>query len=82
MGSNNYWQTVAGNVRAEMARQRRTATDLIQVLHISRNSVYRRMNGETPFDLAELETVASLLNLPLTVLTSSGSHASLEAVAA
>lgn len=71
-----YWQIVAGNVRAEMARRKRTAPQLQELLHLSRNSVYRRMNGEVPFDLAELDEVARWLSLPLAQLTAA------EAVAA
>lgn len=70
MSSNgNYWQSVAGNVRAEMARRKRTATHLQELLHLSRNSVYRRMNGDVPFDLSELDQVARWLSLPLASLT-------------
>ena len=69
MGSENYWEAVAGNVRAEMARRKRTATDLVNVLHMSRNSVYRRMNGEVPFDLAELQLVAEWLGVSLVALS-------------
>lgn len=77
MSSNDtYWQAVAGNVRAEMARRKRTATHLQELLHLSRNSVYRRMNGDVPFDLEELDRVARWLALPLSSLTT------VEAVAA
>jgi len=59
-----YWQRIAGGVRAEIARQRRTASDLTDILHLSRNSVYRRVNGEVPFDLNEITLVSSWLGVP------------------
>lgn len=46
-----------------MARAQRNATELQSLLHISRNSVYRRMNGEIPFDLSEIHTIANWLEL-------------------
>lgn len=60
----SYWQRVAGGVRAEIARQRRAALDLTEVLHLSRASVYRRVNGEVPFDLAEIEQISRWLGVP------------------
>jgi hypothetical protein len=58
-----YWKVVAGGVRAELARARRNATDLVNLLHLSRNSVYRRLNGEIPFDLSEIVLVAEYLGV-------------------
>ncbi|QIK62313.1 hypothetical protein G7068_03160 [Leucobacter viscericola] len=66
MSSNmSYWQRIAGGVRAEMARQRKDANQLMEVLHLSRNSVYRRMNGDVPFNLNEIATVSEWLNVPI-----------------
>lgn len=57
------WVQVAGGVRAEMARAQRNATELMPLLNLSRNSIYRRLNAEVPFDLAEIHKVASLLGV-------------------
>lgn len=61
--STQTWQQVAGGVRAEMARAQRNASELREVLHLSRNSVYRRMSGEIPFDLSEIHAVATWLGV-------------------
>lgn len=45
-----------------MARQHKTGIQLSKILHLSRNSVYRRLNGQIPFDLEELEVVSEWLD--------------------
>lgn len=54
---------IAGTVRAELARQRKTQSDLQNQLGISRHSLYRRLNGESHFDARELVIVAHFLGL-------------------
>lgn len=54
---------IAGTVRAELARQRKTQSDLQSQLGISRHSLYRRLNGESHFDARELVIVAAFLGL-------------------
>ena len=60
--------TVAAEIRAEMARQRRTGRDLASVLQISQQSASRRMNGETDMSLDEIATVSDWLGLSPTAL--------------
>lgn len=55
---------VAAEVRAEMARRQMTATEIARQLHRSRAFMSRRLNGEVPFDVAELEEIAKILGLP------------------
>lgn len=55
--------TVAGAIRAEMARRRLNASDLATALGCSRSSAARRLAGETRFDLDEVATVAEWLGL-------------------
>lgn len=56
---------VAGEVRAEMARQRKTSSDLATALGTSQSSASRRLTGETAFDLDEVAVVADWLNIPI-----------------
>lgn len=43
-----------GNLRAEMARNKIAGTDMANVLHISRQSFYGKMNGDTDFTLRQM----------------------------
>lgn len=45
---------VASEVRAELARQRKTAGDMATVLNMSAHTAGRRLNGDVPFDVVEL----------------------------
>lgn len=56
-------QVAAGNLRAEMARHRRTSADLAHVLDCSQSSASRRMTGETGMDLDEIAIVAAWLGI-------------------
>lgn len=57
---------VAGEVRAEMARQNVPQRELGRVLGLSQGAAWRRLKGEVPFDVAELAEVAKLLRTPMT----------------
>lgn len=61
-------QTIASNLRAEIARQKRRKGDLAPVLNLSPAAVTRRLSGETPLDVNELCAVAAWLNVPITTL--------------
>jgi energy-converting hydrogenase Eha subunit A len=56
---------VAAEVRAEMARQRVSQQPIADALGISRQALSRRMTGEIPFDVAELESIAGFLGVPV-----------------
>ena len=56
---------VAAEVRAEMARQRRTQAELAEHLNVSQAAVSRRLVGLVPFDVSELDEVAAFLGVPL-----------------
>jgi len=55
----------AGEVRAEMARQRKSGIELASLLNLSQQSVSRRLNAETDFSLDELAAVADWLGVPV-----------------
>lgn len=62
--SGSTWsETVAATVRAELARRRLRATELMTVLGLGRTAVYDRVNGVVPFDTRELLLVATFLGM-------------------
>jgi hypothetical protein len=64
-------QRIAGEVRAELARQRRSQASLALALGISQQALSRRMTGDIPFNIDQLSTVASFLSMPLEALVAS-----------
>lgn len=71
---------LADEVRGELARQRRSASDLAAELNISQHTIGRRLSGATPFNAFELVVVSAFLGLSLTALTERATR-ELEAVA-
>lgn len=67
--------SVADEVRAELARQRKTATELAVVLGITQHTAGRRLNGGTPFNIIELFAVASWLGLTVAEIARRAEHA-------
>lgn len=57
--------SVAAEVRAELARQRRPQRELAEAIGLSQQAASRRLCGEVPFDIAELAKVAELLGVPI-----------------
>lgn len=55
--------SIAGAVRAELARARKTTNDLIDALGLGRPTVYGRLSGAYPFTTRELDTVATLFGI-------------------
>jgi transcriptional regulator with XRE-family HTH domain len=56
---------VAAEIRAEMARRRMTQRELGEILDLPQSSISKRLQGQTPFNVAELEKVAAALNVPV-----------------
>lgn len=54
---------VAAEVRAEMARQKRTARDMAVALEMGARAAERRVNGDIEFGLNELQQVADWLGV-------------------
>lgn len=61
-------QEIADNIRAEMARQRRTGKQLAALLGCSTAAASRRTTGETEVTASEALTIAAWLNLPISQL--------------
>jgi transcriptional regulator with XRE-family HTH domain len=58
-------ERTAAIVRAEVARHKLSNRDLSELLGRSRTTVWRRLNGEYPFDVEELAAIADRLGIPL-----------------
>ncbi len=56
---------VAGNIRAELARRKRTQTGLAERLGMKRQNLSQRLHGRVPFRLHELQTAADYLDMSL-----------------
>lgn len=61
-------ERVAAEVRAYLARQRKTQGDVAALLGLSQQSVSRRMSGVIPFDVEELHKIAVFLGVPVAAL--------------
>ncbi|REC98371.1 BetR domain-containing protein [Microbacterium sp. AG157] len=56
-------QRLAGEVRAEMARQKRTAGEMARVLDITAHTAGRRLSGAVAFSISDLMSVAMWLGM-------------------
>ena len=63
--------TVAANVRAEMARQRKRQSDLGEVLGLTQGAVSKRMSGIVALDVDELGKIAGFLGVDVAALIES-----------
>lgn len=55
-------------VRAHLARNRKTQRDLSEVLGISQPQISARMNGDIAWDVNELAAIADWFGVPVTAL--------------
>ncbi|RJO71433.1 hypothetical protein D5S18_25005 [Nocardia panacis] len=65
----SYASFVATEIRAEMARQRKSRVDLARLLGVSEGTATNRVSGTYAFDLNELVTVCQWLGKPLADIT-------------
>lgn len=61
-------EKVAANIRAELARQKKTQAQLAEVWGINAASVSKRMSGAVPVDVNEVQMAAGWLGVPLSRL--------------
>jgi len=61
-------ERVAAEIRAELARQNKSKTDLAAHIGLSTWTLRRRLEGVRPFYLEELQSIAQFLGLPLSEL--------------
>lgn len=62
-------QLVAGEIRAELARQRKSQAELASQLGVSRPWLSRRLSGETPLSVGDVVVMADALGVPVSALT-------------
>lgn len=60
------YRDVADDVRAELARQRISGVRAAKRLGWTQNYIQRRLSGTVPFDVADLQAMAELLDVPVT----------------
>lgn len=66
---------VADEVRAELARQRKTAAGLASTVGITAHTMGVRLKGAVPFNVAELMIIATELGMTLVELISRAEQA-------
>lgn len=67
-------ETVAAEIRAEMARQNKKRAELATALGMVPSAIGDRIGGKKPFDTAELEKIARWLGIDLVQLVSPRSY--------
>lgn len=60
---------VAGEIRAELARQRRSQAELAELLGVSKPWLSRRLSGETPLAVADVVVMAEALGVATSTFT-------------
>lgn len=63
MTPQQYAEAIAAEVRAEMARQRKTQAGLAEALGITTATAARRLSAAAPFDTVEIARVADWLSV-------------------
>lgn len=61
---------IAGEIRAELARQRMPVSDLSSGSGIALSTLSRRLTGRTDFTVSEVEAICVALDLPVVSLIS------------
>jgi transcriptional regulator with XRE-family HTH domain len=65
MPTANLSETVAAEIRVQLARHRKRGADLADELGISAAAVSSKLNDKTPFTLNEVQQIATWLGLSL-----------------
>lgn len=61
----SYTETVAGNIRANMARTNHRISDLAEIIGKTPNSAGLKYNGRAPITVEEIGTISEWLNVPV-----------------
>jgi len=56
-------ESATQEIRAEMARQKKTVKDLAKAIGVSNKTAYGRMSGVTPLSLDDVYSIASWLGV-------------------
>ena len=62
-------ETIAGEVRAQMARQKMSGRQLAQKTGLKQPTLARKIAGQVDFSVPELMSVADVLGIPLSTFT-------------
>lgn len=62
-------EIVAGQIRAELGRARMSQSVLAERLGVSHSWVYRRLIGEAPLTVADVQAIANALGVAVEVLS-------------
>ncbi|HXH77281.1 helix-turn-helix transcriptional regulator [Nocardioides sp.] len=65
MTPTEYATAIGSEVRAELARQRKTQADLAAALSLTPATIGRRLDGTSPFNVVELAKTANWLGVPV-----------------
>lgn len=65
----------AGEIRAELARQQMSGSELARRLGMTQPYLSRRLTGEVDFRIGELERIAEVLGVPVAQLFPSAASA-------
>ena len=72
---NTYAATVAANINRAIKARGVTVLELSESSLIPRSTLNRRLQGKSPFTVAEVEQIAAALNMPLASLTTPATKA-------
>ena len=61
-------ERVAGNLRAELGRRKLSGRDFARAMGWPRTTAARRLSGESPLSIPELEAVAAVFGMTVTEL--------------
>lgn len=68
MTPTEYAAATGAAVRAELARRRKSQSDMAKVLSITPATARKRLSGESPLNVAELARIANWLQVPVSTL--------------
>lgn len=68
MATKNMHDALVSEIRAEMGRQRKTQTELSNIIHLSQRATSYRLNGERTISWDEAFQAAQWLGISLTEL--------------
>lgn len=66
--ASNLSEKISSEVRAELARQRLSQAEVATAMGRSQAYLSRRLSGETPFDVDDLDRLTEILGVPVTAL--------------
>ncbi|MEF2979048.1 helix-turn-helix domain-containing protein [Subtercola sp. YIM 133946] len=74
-------QRIAAEIRADMARKKITQSTLMEALLMTQPSLSKRLTGERPFTLSEMEKVCGVLRIAPNELLRRANDVDLQAAA-